>query len=169
MFGWFKKKEVVEEIVSTPKELTIYAVADGTVIPIEEVKDIVFSQKMMGDGFAVVPNNGVIGSPVDGEIVNVFPTKHAVGFNASGVEVLLHMGIDTVVLNGGPFETQVSEAQRVDANTVVSHVDLAALAAEEKDNAMIVVFTNFNDTVASYELNVGPVTRGQVIGKLVLK
>lgn len=169
MFGWFKKKEV-EEVVTTPKELTIYAVADGTVIPIEEVKDIVFAQKMMGDGFAVVPSNGVIASPIEGEIVNVFPTKHAVGFSASGVEVLLHMGIDTVALNGGPFDTQVTDGQKVNADTVVSNVDLEALSAAEKDNAMIVVFTNFNEVVAEYELNVvGPVTRGQAIGKLVLK
>ena len=89
---------------------------------------------------------------------------------SGALEVLLHMGIDTVALNGGPFDTKVSDAQHVDANTLVSSVDLDQLAAEGKDNAMIVIFTNGNDLVESFELTAsGQVSRGQEIGKLILK
>ena len=88
MFGFFKKKE--EKQAPVVKEVTLYAVADGELISIEDVKDVVFSQKMMGDGFAVVPTNGQISAPVEGEIVNVFPTQHAVGFKSGVLEVLLH-------------------------------------------------------------------------------
>ena len=72
MFGFFKKKK--EEAAPVSKEVTLYAVADGQLINIEEVNDIVFAQKMMGDGFAIVPSNGEISAPVAGEVVNVFPT-----------------------------------------------------------------------------------------------
>lgn len=168
MFGFFKKKE--EKQAPVFKEVTLYAVADGELISIEDVKDVVFSQKMMGDGFAVVPTNGQISAPVEGEIVNVFPTQHAVGFKSGVLEVLLHMGIDTVALNGVPFNTVVSEGQQVDSATLVSEVSLEKLAEEGKDNAMIVIFTNGNDVVESYELTAsGQVTKGQVIGKIVLK
>ncbi|WP_445266948.1 PTS sugar transporter subunit IIA, partial [Staphylococcus aureus] len=94
MFGFLKKKnEVVENN-------TMYAVANGTVIPISEVNDPVFSQKMMGDGYAVVPENGEIYAPIEGEVLSVFQTKHAIGLKmTNGLEILLHMGIDTVELN----------------------------------------------------------------------
>lgn len=166
MFGWFKKSKEAPMV----KEIELYAVADGELISIESVNDMVFSQKMMGDGYAVVPTNGSITAPIAGKIENVFPTKHAVGFSQSGLEVLLHMGLDTVALNGEPFDTVVAEGQMVDGSTVVSHVDLAKLAEAEKDNAMIVIFTNGGDVIESFELTAsGVVTKGQVIGKLILK
>ncbi|MBR7928175.1 PTS glucose transporter subunit IIA [Aerococcaceae bacterium zg-ZUI334] len=168
MFGFFKKKK--EEAQPEVKEVVLYAPADGELINIENVNDVVFAQKMMGDGFAVVPANGTITSPVAGTIVNVFPTQHAIGFKAGALEVLLHMGIDTVALNGGPFDTVVSENQTVTETTTVSNVDLAALEAEGKDNAMIVIFTNGIDVIDSFELTAsGTVTKGQVIGKIILK
>lgn len=168
MFGFFKKKE--EPVVEVVKEVTLYAVADGELVNIESVNDVVFSQKMMGDGYAVIPSNGAIVNPVAGEIVNVFPTKHAVGFKAGALEVLLHMGIDTVALNGVPFDTKVSDGQKVSPNTSVSKVDLEKLVEEGKDNAMIVIFTNGNEVIESFELTAsGQVTKGQEIGKIVLK
>ncbi|HFI0463392.1 TPA: PTS glucose transporter subunit IIA [Streptococcus suis] len=168
MFGLFKKKEKAAEPVVT--EVTLYAPADGELINIENVNDVVFAQKMMGDGFAVVPSNGTITAPVAGKIVNVFPTQHAVGFKAGALEVLLHMGIDTVSLNGGPFETVVAEDQEVTSSTTVSTVDLDQLVAEGKDNAMIVIFTNGSEVIDSFELTAsGQVAKGQVIGKITLK
>ena len=90
------------------------APANGEMIPIDKVEDDVFSQKMMGEGFAVVPENGEIASPVSGTIVSVFPTKHAIGIKTDDdIEVLLHMGIDTVDLGGEAFEIKVREGEKV--------------------------------------------------------
>ena len=90
----------------------VYSVADGQVIALEQVKDPVFAQKMMGDGFAVEPANGNIVSPVTGTVSSIFPTKHALGLvTESGLEVLVHIGLDTVSLEGKPFTVHVSEGQ----------------------------------------------------------
>ena len=95
------------------------APANGEMIPIDKVEDDVFSQKMMGEGFAVVPENGEIASPVSGTIVSVFPTKHAIGIKTDDdIEVLLHMGIDTVDLGGEAFEIKVREGEKVKAGKV---------------------------------------------------
>lgn len=167
MFGLFKKKKDTTEVV---KEITLYSVADGELIKIEEVNDLVFAQKMMGDGYAVVPSNGTITAPVDGKVTNVFPTQHAIGFDAHGLEVLLHMGIDTVSLDGGPFSTAVREGAELTSGQIVSEVDLAGLEQAGKDNAMIVILTNGAEVMEKFEITVsGTVTKGQVIGKVTLK
>lgn len=163
MFGLFKKKEKeetpVEPVVIEPL-FTLHAVANGQVIPIEQVNDPVFSQKFMGDGFAVMPTDGIITSPVTGEIMNVFPTQHAVGIKTpNGVEVLLHMGLDTVELKGEPFKTIVKEGDQVTPETLISTVDLQAITDAGKDTAMVVVLTNM-DKVKSFE-----VTEGTAVGK----
>lgn len=158
MFGLFKKKNSAEKM---------YAVADGKAVKIEEVSDEVFSQKMMGDGYAVNPTNGKIFSPVNGEVVSIFPTKHAIGLKmANGLEILLHMGIDTVELNGAPFEIKVTEGQKVTPETLIAEVDLEALKANGKDNAMIVVITNM-DQVKDLQLSADKeVNAGEEIGEV---
>ncbi|MGB3160278.1 MAG: PTS glucose transporter subunit IIA [Carnobacterium sp.] len=163
LFDFLKKKDEAPKNTS----VKIYAPANGKVVAIDEVSDPVFSQKMMGDGFAVIPTDGVITSPVVGKVLSVFPTQHAVGILLeNGIEVLLHMGIDTVQLNGGPFETVVKEGDDIDENTVVSTVDLVALEAAGKDNAMIVVFTNM-DKVADFNLDkTGPISAKTTIGSI---
>ena len=161
MFGFFKKKAKNEV---TP-ELELFAVAEGEVVPITEINDPVFSQKFMGDGYAVLPTSGVITSPVVGEVINVFPTKHAVGIKTdNGVEVLLHMGIDTVELQGAPFDTVVTVGQRVDQNTVISTVDLEAVKAAGKDTPMIVALTNM-DKIASLSITTGNASVSSKIGE----
>ncbi|MGY3723890.1 PTS system IIA component, Glc family [Granulicatella balaenopterae] len=162
MFGFFKKKK--EQKVEEKSGLTLYAVANGEVIPIDQVDDAVFSQKFMGDGYAVLPTDGNITSPCEGEVLNVFPTQHAVGIKTDdGVEILLHMGLDTVELNGEPFETVVKEGQRVTKDTVISTVDLAAIEAAGKKTPMIVALTNM-DKIANVTINPGQVSATDVIG-----
>lgn len=141
--------------------------ANGEVIPIDRVQDEVFSQKMMGEGFAVVPDNGEIASPVAGTIVSVFPTKHAIGIKtANGIEVLLHMGIDTVDLGGEAFEIKVQEGETVKAGKVVATADLAKIQKAGKLSTMIVVFTN-GDKIENYHYDkTGLVTRGETIGRI---
>ncbi|MBS4205939.1 glucose-specific PTS transporter subunit IIBC [Lederbergia citrea] len=115
----------------------------GELKPISEVPDAVFSQKMMGDGFAVIPTDGKIVSPVDGKIINVFPTKHAIGIlSESGREILIHVGIDTVKLNGEGFEVFVSEGDTVKAGQPLLQVDLTFIAANAPSTMTPIVFTN---------------------------
>lgn len=121
----------------------IETVADGEVIKLEDVKDPVFSQKMMGDGFAVEPANGKIYSPVAGKVTSVFPTKHALGLlTEAGLEVLVHIGLDTVSLEGKPFEVHVAEGQTVAAGDLLVTADLAAIKEAGRETATVVVFTN---------------------------
>ena len=121
----------------------IETVAEGEVIKLEDVKDPVFSQKMMGDGFAVEPANGKIYSPVAGKVTSVFPTKHALGLlTEAGLEVLVHIGLDTVSLEGKPFEVHVAEGQTVAAGDLLVTADLAAIKEAGRETATVVVFTN---------------------------
>ena len=135
----------VQKAEATFKGVTdeVHSVADGEVINIEDVKDPVFSQKMMGDGFAVEPENGHIVSPVAGKVTSVFPTKHALGLvTDNGLEVLVHIGLDTVSLEGKPFEVKVSEGQTVAAGDLLVEADLEAIREAGRETSTIVVFTN---------------------------
>ena len=121
----------------------VHSVADGQVIKIEDVKDPVFSQKMMGDGFAVEPENGKIVSPVAGKVASIFPTKHALGLvTDNGLEVLVHIGLDTVSLEGKPFDVKVTEGQTVAAGDLLVEADLAAIREAGRETSTVVVFTN---------------------------
>ena len=135
----------VQKAEATFKGVTdeVHSVADGEVINIEDVKDPVFSQKMMGDGFAVEPENGHIVSPVAGKVTSVFPTKHALGLvTDNGLEVLVHIGLDTVSLEGKPFEVKVTEGQTVAAGDLLVEADLDAIREAGRETSTIVVFTN---------------------------
>lgn len=130
----------------------VYSVADGQVIALEQVKDPVFAQKMMGDGFAVEPANGNIVSPVTGTVSSIFPTKHALGLvTESGLEVLVHIGLDTVSLEGKPFTVHVSEGQKVAAGDLLVTADLDAIRTAGRETSTVVVFTN-GDAIKSVKL-----------------
>lgn len=147
--------------------IPLVALADGELIAIDQVEDDVFSQKMMGEGFAVIPVNGEIVSPLAGKITSVFPTKHAVGIETSdGIEVLIHMGIDTVDLKGGPFNIVVKEGQMVKAGMPIANVDLAGIEKAGKLTTMIVIFTN-GDKIEAYHFDkIGQVKKGERIGSI---
>ncbi|MEQ3458197.1 PTS transporter subunit IIBC [Enterococcus cecorum] len=161
------KEETKAKTAATGESVDLVAVANGEVIVIEAVADPVFSGKMMGDGFAVEPTDGTIVSPVNGTIKSVFPTKHAIGIETKeGVEVLVHMGIDTVSLEGKPFSVKVKEGDQVQAGQVLAQVDLEALQQADKKATMIVVFTNM-DKIQAFELTQkGSQQSGNTIGKL---
>ncbi|WP_407892001.1 N-acetylglucosamine-specific PTS transporter subunit IIBC [Lacticaseibacillus sp. N501-2] len=126
-------------------EVGFHSVAKGHYLPLEQLSDPTFAQKMLGDGFAIDPIDGNIVSPVDGEVTTVFPTKHAIGFKtAGGLEVLLHMGLDTVELKGAGFEVQVAQGDAVKHGQLVAKVDLDAIKAAGKQTPMIVIITNMD-------------------------
>ena len=135
----------VQKAEATFKGVTdeVHSVADGQVINIEDVKDPVFSQKMMGDGFAVEPENGKIVSPVAGKVTSIFPTKHALGLvTDNGLEVLVHIGLDTVSLEGKPFDVKVTEGQTVAAGDLLVEANLDAIREAGRETSTVVVFTN---------------------------
>lgn len=146
---------------------TIVAPANGTLIAIDQVEDDVFSQKMMGEGFAVIPENEEIVSPVSGTVVSVFPTKHAIGLKtAAGIEVLVHMGIDTVALGGDAFTLFVKEGDQVKTGAKLAKADLEKITAAGKLTTMIVVFTN-GEAIKDYHFDkTGTVSYGETIGSI---
>ncbi|KYC62202.1 PTS sugar transporter subunit IIA [Heyndrickxia coagulans] len=136
MFKLFSKKAVVEELV---------APMSGKVVQIEDVPDEVFSRKMIGDGIAIEPDEGVVVSPVDGEVVQFFPTKHAVGLKTkSGLEILIHIGMETVVLNGEGFEGFVQQGDRVKAGDKLVTFNLEQIRERAESIISPVVVTNFD-------------------------
>lgn len=157
-FGIPKDRLDAEEIAETPETpqaaetvstdhaiVQLTAVADGKVLSIDKASDPVFAEKMMGEGYFVEPENGQIYSPVTGTISSVFPTKHAIGITTkSGLEVLLHMGINTVDLGGKPFDLKVAEGQEVTPDTLLAQVDLAAIKEAGKETSMLVLLTNMD-------------------------
>ena len=147
----------------------VETVADGKVIAITDVKDPVFSQKMMGDGFAVEPENGKIYSPVAGTVTSVFPTKHALGLlTENGLEVLVHIGLDTVSLEGKPFEVHVSEGQKVAAGELLVTADLEAIKAAGRETSTVVVFTNAAAIKSVTVEKLGQATVKTVVAKVEL-
>ncbi len=133
MFSFFKKKKA--------PETKLYSPTAGTLIPLAQVDDPVFSQGMMGPGLAVEPAIAEIYSPVNGKITTVFPTKHAIGVEAdNGKAILLHIGIDTVELNGEGFDVFVKEGDTVTPETLLARVDHAFLKAQGKPSTLMVLF-----------------------------
>ena len=105
-----------------------------------------FSEKMMGDGIAIKPSNGKVVSPVDGDIVQVFPTKHAVGVKAgNGAEILIHIGLETVALDGEGFTVRVKEGDKVKKGDPLVDVDLAVVSEKASSTVTPMLITNMND------------------------
>ncbi|WP_245393635.1 PTS sugar transporter subunit IIA [Staphylococcus coagulans] len=119
--------------INNHKTENFNAVTTGSIHPIEESTDPAFRKKMMGEGYFIIPTNEEIFSPVSGTISTIFPTKHAIGITtANGLEVLLHMGINTVELNGLPFEVLVTEGQKVTTDSIIAKIDLSAIKEAKK-------------------------------------
>lgn len=148
----------------------IFAVANGTLIPMDKVRDDAFSQKLLGDGFAILPQDGNIYAPVAGLVGNIFATKHAIGLTTdSGIEILVHVGIDTVELKGEPFDIKVKEGQRVSQGDLLLTVDLKKLEEHNKKNDIIVAFTN-GDAIESIQIEYADyVKANEKIGVVVAK
>lgn len=160
LFKKFKKKT---------NQLTLHSVNIGVFVPITEVKDDVFSQKMLGDGFAIRPNIKEVYSPISGIVTSVFPTKHAIGLKSeTGVEVLVHMGIDTVELQGKPFEVFVKEGDLVVPSTKIADIDLAMLNVSNKQSDILVIITSGEDIEFQMVSSMN-ISANDLVGKVVLK
>lgn len=131
----------------------LYAPVSGHCVSLESVNDPVFSSKMMGDGFAIKPQETIISAPCDGTISMIFDTKHAFGIKAKdGKEILVHIGIDTVNLKGQGFEAMKSVNEKVKVGDPVVKVDLA-LIEKTHDSTVMVVVTNGDDASGEKRLD----------------
>ena len=125
---------------SKKSKLKLYSPARGNILPMEQVPDEVFSGKALGDGFAVKNHNGEVYSPVDGVITNIFPTKHAIGIETrEGHQILIHMGIDTVNLQGKPFTIKVQEGQSIKHGDFLAKMDTEEIKSAGKEDMVIIV------------------------------
>ncbi|MBM7644961.1 PTS system glucose-specific IIA component [Scopulibacillus daqui] len=151
-----KKQKTTTEHVLAP--------INGQIADMEQVPDPTFAQKMLGDGLAVIPSDGTVSSPIDGEIVQLFPTKHAVGIRGkSGMELLIHIGLETVSMNGEGFTAHVRQGQKVKAGDPLINVDLEQVKNKAAHTITPVVITNM-DAVASIEKRtVTDAVRGETV------
>ena len=162
-----KKPEVSEEVVETASKLTdetIQTPIVGDVVALSDVNDPVFSSGAMGQGIAVKPSQDVVYAPADAEVTIVFPTGHAYGLKtANGAEILIHVGIDTVSMNGEGFDQKVAQGDKVKAGDVLGTFDSAKIAAVGLDNTTMVIVTNTADFASVNPVASGSVAKGDAI------
>ncbi|KMM39040.1 PTS sugar transporter subunit IIA [Guptibacillus hwajinpoensis] len=133
LFG--KKEKSLDEVIYSP--------LNGKVVELETVPDPTFSQKMMGDGIAIEPTDGKVVSPVNGKIIQFFHTKHAVGIESeSGLEILIHVGLETVGMGGEGFEGHVKEGDKVKVGDPLITVDLDLVKEKASSTITPVIITN---------------------------
>ncbi|WP_278952537.1 glucose PTS transporter subunit IIA [Lactobacillus apis] len=152
------------------KKENLLAPISGEVINLSGVDDPVFAQKTLGEGFAVKPEKTQLVSPVTGKIMMVAETKHAIAFKtATGMEVLIHLGIDTVELEGKPFSIEVAAGDEVEAGQKIGIMDLATIKAAGKDDVVVVAVTNTAEILSSIDVQLGKIDAGQVAAEATLK
>lgn len=144
------------------KEIEIYAPLTGEYVKIEDIPDPVFAQKMMGEGFGINPTEGEVVSPIEGKVDNVFPTKHAIGLKAdNGLEILVHIGLDTVQLDGEGFEILVSSGDTVQVGDPLLKFDLEYIRNNAKDVISPIIITNSDQTESIHTNDVKAVVKGE--------
>ena len=157
-------EEAVTGTVVAPSEGIIQTPIVGDVVALSDVNDPVFSSGAMGQGIAVKPSQDVVYAPADAEVTIVFPTGHAYGLRTSnGAEILIHVGIDTVSMNGEGFNHKVAQGDKVKAGDVLGTFDSAKIAAAGLDNTTMVIVTNTADFASVNPVASGSVAKGDAI------
>lgn len=157
------------------KRIEVFAPISGEVIKIEDVQDPVFSTKMLGDGLAIIPKSSkeaTFVAPISGVLTTTMDAGHAYGITekATKIECLVHIGMDTVELNGQGFDVQVKKADKISAKDPLVKVNLASIKKNNKDTTTPIVFTNETIAEYGYKINIikfGKVQQGDVIAELV--
>ncbi|MCL6452692.1 MAG: PTS glucose transporter subunit IIA [Alicyclobacillus sp.] len=162
-------KRGADASVAAKAELTICAPLSGRIVPIGEVEDPVFAQCMVGDGIAVVPASDCVVAPVSGTLTHLFPTGHAAGITTpEGLEVLVHVGLDTVELKGEGFTLLAQQGQQVERGTPLIQLDLPRLQQTARSLQTPVIITNM-DKVDHLEKAAGEVAAGDWVMKVRMK
>lgn len=162
MFKWLQGKK---------KEILLTAPMTGTLLAVEAIPDQVFSAKMVGDGFAVAPETGQVLAPCAGKITQIFPTSHAIGIETpEGLEILIHIGIDTVELKGEGFTRLAAAGDTVETGTPLLAVELETLTAGGKSLVTPVIITNMEKVESIQAEPVTHVTAGVTpVVRIILK
>ncbi|MEL4503667.1 glucose PTS transporter subunit IIA [Luteococcus sp. H138] len=152
---------MTDDVIPEIRPETLVAPMAGEVVDLADVPDPAFASKKMGDGFAVRPTGNEVASPVAGTVFMVAKTGHAIGLRSpEGLEVLLHLGIDTVELEGKPFALTVAKGQEVAAGEPIGTMDLDQVVAAGKDTSAILVITNTKKRLGGLDVNHGPASLG---------
>lgn len=163
----FEKIHVTERKMAETQKNEIAAYADGVLIPIEEVDDDTFAKKVLGDGIAIIPENGNIYAPFDAEVVMVMDTGHAIGLmDKNNNEFLIHIGINTVNLNGKYFDVQVAVGDQVKMGDILVTEDIEKIKAEGYDMSVMMIATDANGRKIEKE-SPGKIKKGEKIAELV--
>lgn len=161
----FKKNKDSEE----GKNVDIFNAIEGEIIPIEETPDEVFAGKMLGDGFAIKPKDNKVYSPVSGEIKVLFPTLHAIAIETQeGLELLVHIGVDTVELNGEGFTGHIEVGDKIKTGDLLVSFEKDIVESKAKSLITPVVITNM-DVVEDLTIDYGTKSRGEKVARVVLK
>lgn len=159
--------EGAENTETNGKTITLYSHMNGTAVKLEDVEDEVFSQKILGEGAAVEPSEGKLYAPCDGKIDSVFDTKHAVNMVSSeGVEILLHIGIDTVKLGGQYFEAHVSDGQEVKKGDLLISFDMDKIKAAGYKVTTPIIIGNTDDYASVEPAAENSISAGDIILKI---
>lgn len=158
-----------KKLFNKEKKMTIKAPMTGNIVPIEEVPDQVFSGKMVGDGVAIEPTEGVLVAPVDAEVAVVFPTMHAIGLKtADNIEILLHIGVETVAMKGEGFECFVKQGDQVKTGQKLVTFNIDLIKEKARSILSPIVISNIKD-IKSMEKASGNVSKGESDLLTVLK
>ncbi|QPS71361.1 glucose PTS transporter subunit IIA [Lactococcus garvieae] len=153
-----------ETTVLPNMEKTVASPMSGKIIPLTEVKDEVFSKGMLGQGFAIQPQDGKVFAPFEGTVTTIFPTKHAIGLlSNSGIEVLIHVGLDTVSLEGNPFTARVTEGSKIAKGDLLLEADLKEIEEAQLSPVTLVVITNSDSFKHIYIETPEKVTSGEQV------
>ena len=144
------------------KKIEIKSPIKGRLVDVTEVKDEAFSTKALGDGMAIVPEEGKVYSPVDGEVITMVDSNHAIGLSSKGIEILIHIGMDTVKLEGKHFKAHVKEGDKVKVGTLLIEFDKEEVE-KEYDITSPVIIPNFSELKSLTKTDPRNVSVGDVI------
>ncbi|CAM3198011.1 PTS sugar transporter subunit IIA [Leuconostoc rapi] len=163
MFSFLKKQAIV-------KDNNLYSPVQGEFLSLDNVNDPVFSEKTMGDGFAIQPNQaGLIVSPVAGKITMIAGTKHAIGIHmANGLDILLHLGLDTVNMGGSPFDIDARVGDIVNGGQRLGTMNLEEIARAGYETTIMVIITNMA-VLKSVTTNDALYQVGEKVGEVTVK
>jgi len=151
MFGFFKKKPV-----------KVFSPLDGKVVELKDVPDEVFSKGLVGDGVAIIPSSGTVVSPIKGKISRIFSTKHACSIKGSDIEVMIHIGLDTVELGGEGFKSFIKEGDSVEVGTPLISLDKEYIISQDKEIVTPIIISSEKEIILKNK-KLGIVREGEVL------